>query len=80
MDLINTVMPEFKRMHDMTVEHAHEEIQLLANDFSTMLFETTYYLPSFAAYYKSHDQGRPTPISSAACRPCSSCGVRIGGC
>ena len=56
-DLINTVMPEFKRMHDMTVEHAHEEIQLLANDFSTMLFETTYYLPSFAAYYKSHDQG-----------------------
>lgn len=56
-DLINTVMPEFKRMHDMTVEHAHEEIQLLANDFSTMLFETTYYLPSFAAYYKAHDQG-----------------------
>lgn len=56
-DLINTVMPEFKRMHDMTVEHAHEEIQLLANDFSTMLFETTYYLPSFAEYYKSHDQG-----------------------
>ena len=44
-------------MHDMTVEHAHGEIQLLANDFSTMLFETTYYLPSFAAYCKSHDQG-----------------------
>jgi hypothetical protein len=50
-------MPEFKRMHDMTVDHAHEEIQLLANDISGMLFETTYYLPSFAAHYKSHDQG-----------------------
>ena len=57
LDLVNTSMPEFKRMHDMTVDHAHEEIQLLANDFSTMLFETTYYLPTFAAYYKAHDQG-----------------------
>ncbi len=57
LDLIETMMPEFKRMHDMTVDHAHEEIQLLANDISGMLFETTYYLPSFAAHYKSHDQG-----------------------
>ena len=27
-------------MHEMTVDHAHEEIQLLANDISGMLFET----------------------------------------
>ncbi|CAN5553611.1 sulfotransferase [soil metagenome] len=57
LDLIDTSMPEFKRMHDMTVDHAHEEIQLLANDISGMLFETTYYIPSFARHYKSHDQG-----------------------
>ncbi|WP_328356332.1 sulfotransferase [Mycobacterium sp. NBC_00419] len=57
LDLVNTSMPEFRRMHDMTVDHAHEEIQLLANDLSTMLFETTYYLPTFAEYYKAHDQG-----------------------
>jgi len=56
LDLVNTSMPEFRRMHDMTVDHAHEEIQLLANDISGMLFETTYHLPSFAAHYKSHDQ------------------------
>lgn len=56
LDLVDASMPEFKRMHDMTVDHAHEEIQLLANDISGMLFETTYYLPSFAAHYKSHDQ------------------------
>ncbi|AQT80006.1 sulfotransferase family protein [Mycolicibacterium litorale] len=56
LDLVNTTMPEFKRMHDMTVDHAHEEIQLLANDISTMLFETTYHLPTFAAFYKAHDQ------------------------
>lgn len=49
-------MPEFKRMHEMTVDHAHEEIQLLANDLSGMLFETTYQVPDFAAHYKAHDQ------------------------
>jgi hypothetical protein len=57
LDLVDTSLPDFKRMHDMTVDHAHEEIQLLANDISGMLFETTYYLPTFAAHYKSHDQG-----------------------
>lgn len=56
LDLVNTSLPEFRRMHDMTVEHAHEEIQLLANDISGMLFETTYYVPSFVAHYKAHDQ------------------------
>lgn len=56
LDLINTSMPEFKRMHDMTVDHAHEEIQLLANDISGMLFECSYYLPAFARHYKTHDQ------------------------
>ncbi|WP_083211335.1 sulfotransferase family protein [Mycolicibacterium porcinum] len=56
LELVNTSLPEFRRMHDMTVDHAHEEIQLLANDISGMLFETTYYVPSFAAHYKTHDQ------------------------
>ncbi len=56
LDLVDMTMPEFKRMHEMTVEHAHEEIQLLANDISGMLFETAYYVPSFAAHYKAHDQ------------------------
>jgi Sulfotransferase family len=49
-------MPEFKRMHEMTVDHAHEEIQILGNDISTMLFETQYHLPGYGAYYKSQDQ------------------------
>lgn len=56
LDLIDASMPEFKRMHEMTVDHAHEEIQLLANDVSGMLFETTYQVPRFAADYTSHDQ------------------------
>ncbi|CAJ1578784.1 sulfotransferase [[Mycobacterium] wendilense] len=57
LDLLHTSLPEFRRMHDMTVEHAHEEIQLLANDIAGMLFETTYHVPSFADHYKSTDQG-----------------------
>ena len=54
--LVDTVMPYFKRMHEMTVDHVHEEIQLLAIDFSTMLFETIAPMPSWRDYYLSHDQ------------------------
>ncbi|OBG66844.1 MULTISPECIES: sulfotransferase [unclassified Mycobacterium] len=54
--VINTVMPYFPLMHEMTTEHVHEEIQLLANDFSTMLFETLAHVPRWRAYYQTHDQ------------------------
>ncbi|MDG2308056.1 MAG: sulfotransferase [Candidatus Binatia bacterium] len=50
------VIPHFNRMHEMTVDHAHEEIQILAIDFSTMLFESMATLPGFRDYYLSHDQ------------------------
>ncbi|HEX4161636.1 MAG TPA: sulfotransferase, partial [Acidimicrobiales bacterium] len=40
LSFLDVAMPSFNRMHEMTVDHAHEEIQLLAIDFSTMLFET----------------------------------------
>ncbi len=50
------VMPYFERMHEMTVEHAHEEIQLLAIDFSTMLFDAMMHLPGWRSYYRSRDQ------------------------
>ncbi len=56
---VNAAMPHFKRMHEMTVDHAHEEIQLLAVDFSTMLFETVAPMPSWRDHYLSRDQ-RPS--------------------
>ncbi len=37
LSFLDVAMPYFNRMHEMTVDHAHEEIQLLAIDFSTML-------------------------------------------
>ncbi len=54
--VINTVMPHFPLMHEMTTDHVHEEIQLLANDFSTMFFETLAEVPRWRAYYQAHDQ------------------------
>lgn len=53
---MNVVMPYFPLMHEMTTDHVHEEIQLLANDFSTMLFETLGHVPRWRDYYESHDQ------------------------
>ncbi|MGX9788609.1 sulfotransferase family protein [Mycobacterium sp. MMS18-G62] len=54
--VIDLVMPHFRLMHEMTTEHVHEEIQLLANDFSTMLFETLAHVPRWTDYYLAHDQ------------------------
>jgi len=53
---MHQAMPLFPRMHEMTTDHVHEEIQLLAVDFSTMFFETLAPVPAWRAYYGSHDQ------------------------
>ncbi|MGB8403640.1 MAG: sulfotransferase [Mycobacterium sp.] len=55
-NVMNLVMPHFPLMHEMTTEHVHEEIQLLANDFSTMYFETLADVPAWRDYYESHNQ------------------------
>jgi hypothetical protein len=55
-EFMNALMPHFPLMHEMTTDHVHEEIQLLANDFSSMLFETLGHVPRWRDYYLSHDQ------------------------
>lgn len=55
-DFMNSAMPYFPLMHEMTTDHIHEEIQLLANDFSTMFFETIAEVPAWRDYYLDHDQ------------------------
>jgi hypothetical protein len=54
--VMNVVMPYFPLMHEMTTDHVHEEIQLLANDVSTMLLETLSDVPRWRDYYLAHDQ------------------------
>jgi len=53
---INQALPLLPLMHEMTTDHVHEEIQLLAIDFSTMYFETLALVPAWTAYYRAHDQ------------------------
>ena len=53
---MDDAMPYFKRMHEMTTDHVHEEIQLLALDLSTMLFESVVPLPSYRDWWKASDQ------------------------
>lgn len=55
-EFMNQAMPLFPLMHEMTTDHAHEEIALLAVDFSTMFFEALGHVPVWADYYRSHDQ------------------------
>ncbi len=56
LDVLHLLLPFFNRMHEMTVDHVHEEIQLLAIDCSTMLFETLAPVPSWVAQYDARDQ------------------------
>lgn len=56
--LVNFAMPLFPLMHEMTADAPHEEIQLLAVDFSTMLFEASNTVPSYRAWYQKSDQTR----------------------
>ena len=53
---LDHAMPLLSAMHEMTPDHVHEEIQLLAADFSTMLFESSYLVPSYREWYKRTDQ------------------------
>ncbi len=55
-DFMGAAMPHFALMHEMTTEHVHEEVQLLANDFSSMLFETVGHVPRWRDHYVEHDQ------------------------
>jgi len=57
LSVVDSALPEFRRMHEMTTDHVHEEIQLLAIDISTMLFETIAPIPTWRDSYLVRDQG-----------------------
>jgi hypothetical protein len=54
--VMDQALPYFNRMHEMTVDHVHEEIALLAIDVSTMFFETLALIPSWRDAYRATDQ------------------------
>ena len=56
LEFTNAAMPHFKAMHEMTADHTHEEIQLLAPIFSTALFESQWRVPGYGEWYAASDQ------------------------
>ncbi len=54
--VVGYAMPLFPAMHEITPESRHEEIQLLAADFRSMLFEVSYWIPSYRDWYVATDQ------------------------
>lgn len=57
MDAMHAALPHMILMHEMDgPEHVHEEIALLACDFSTMFFETLTDVPRWVDHYRAHDQ------------------------
>lgn len=52
----DALLPHFNRMHEMTWDHVHEEIHLLAIAGSTMLFDTMGVFPEWREWYLGTDQ------------------------
>ena len=55
-DFLHWAAPLFPLMHEMAPHEIHEEVQLLAIDFSTMLFEASYPVPAYRDWYTAADQ------------------------
>ena len=56
LQFLEKIMPLFIAMHEFTVEGPHEELQLLAMDFTSVLFESSWHIPSYADWYKQADR------------------------
>jgi len=56
LQFLEKIMPLFIAMHEFTVEGPHEELQLLAMDFTSVLFESSWHIPSYAEWYKQADR------------------------
>jgi hypothetical protein len=56
LNISNTLMPYFTLMHDMTIDHIHEDIGLMVQDFSSGFFTTLTHLPRWSDYLRDNDQ------------------------
>ena len=55
----DTLIPDFKRMHPMGAELPQECVRVTAMDFASMIFQTTYRVPSYAEWL--HEQADLAP-------------------
>jgi hypothetical protein len=50
------VIPHMRAMHEIGPTLPHEDIQLLAMDFRSFIFEVSYRVPSYVRWYRTNDQ------------------------
>lgn len=56
LNISNTLMPYFPLMHEMTIDHIHEDIGLMVQDFASGFFTTLTHLPRWSDYLRDNDQ------------------------
>ena len=55
LDRVDSLIPEFKKMHPMGAERAQECVTLTAYDFASMIFNTQFRVPGYENWVMSHD-------------------------
>lgn len=50
------LLPHLKMMHEMTVDHVHEDTELMALDIAGMAFELPAMVPTWGRHYSEHSQ------------------------
>lgn len=55
LETLDWMMPYFQRMHELSVEGCHEEINIFTIHFSSMLFENMYRCPTYRDWYRQAD-------------------------
>jgi hypothetical protein len=55
-EVVNTIAPELKNMHELLVDEPDEDLSLLLFAFASMQFEWSYRVPSYAKFYQATNQ------------------------
>ncbi len=55
--MLDAVVPELRRMHELTLDQPDEDLSLLIFAFASMQFEWSYRVPAYARWYSDADHG-----------------------
>ena len=53
---LDALLPHLKAMHEMSPDHVHEDLELMALDFTTYNIEWTAHVPAWRDWYLAHDR------------------------
>lgn len=55
LDMLDTVVPDLKLMHELTADEPDEDISLLIFAFASLQFEWSYRVPAYSRWYQAFD-------------------------